>query len=315
MSDNQNIPEVGTQIPRNAVSIYGHGDAMDDFPVLKAFQQYVDAEHAKAQKRMTTLCIFFVVLMVALVGVFVMLLMNISSRNSALSDQLFQVMLKDRDRQNVIVQPPAPVQQNDGHALLALQKQLFEQQMKIMEETLKARGAASGAAAAVPGEPVPMSERAEFRSQVRAHEQLVKAQTAKLQKANDMIKTERERLAKEKEILRQKEIELQKRKLYPDYYAKETSQRMAAPAPVQAAPQPMPEGDDDDFAHIDAAIEAEERNVSNTPKNQLNAPVKYFDAAAVKDDVDELVESIDSKDTRKQAPKISDTTEWSMPLE
>ena len=31
MNDSQNIPEVGPQIPRNAVSIYGQGDAMDDF--------------------------------------------------------------------------------------------------------------------------------------------------------------------------------------------------------------------------------------------------------------------------------------------
>ena len=39
--------DIDPEIPRNAVSIYGNNDAMDDFPVLKAFQQYIDAEHAK----------------------------------------------------------------------------------------------------------------------------------------------------------------------------------------------------------------------------------------------------------------------------
>ena len=43
MSDN-NIPGVDSAIPaQNAVSVYSQ-DAMDDFPVLKAFQQYIDAE-------------------------------------------------------------------------------------------------------------------------------------------------------------------------------------------------------------------------------------------------------------------------------
>ena len=29
------------------ISVYGQDNALDDFPVLKAFQQYIDAEHAK----------------------------------------------------------------------------------------------------------------------------------------------------------------------------------------------------------------------------------------------------------------------------
>ena len=52
MSENS-IPEVDPAIPpRNAVSVYSQ-DAMDDFPVLKAFQQYIDAEQAKARKRLS----------------------------------------------------------------------------------------------------------------------------------------------------------------------------------------------------------------------------------------------------------------------
>ena len=60
MNRENQINDAADSIPANAVSVYGQTDAMDDFPVLKAFQQYIDAEQAKAQKRMTTLCIFFV---------------------------------------------------------------------------------------------------------------------------------------------------------------------------------------------------------------------------------------------------------------
>ena len=90
---NENFTDCGPSIPNNAVSIYGQGDAMDDFPVLKAFQQYIDAEQAKAQKRMTTLCIFFAIILAIVIGVFVLLLLNIGQRNNSLNEQLFQYMM------------------------------------------------------------------------------------------------------------------------------------------------------------------------------------------------------------------------------
>ena len=43
MNDSHEIPEVDAPIPPNAMRLYGQSDAMDDFPVLKAFQQYIDA--------------------------------------------------------------------------------------------------------------------------------------------------------------------------------------------------------------------------------------------------------------------------------
>ena len=46
------------QINQNAVSVYGQ-EGLDDFPVLKAFQQYIDAEQIKSRKRMVMLSIFF----------------------------------------------------------------------------------------------------------------------------------------------------------------------------------------------------------------------------------------------------------------
>ena len=320
MNDSQNIPEVGPQIPRNAVSIYGQGDAMDDFPVLKAFQQYVDAEHAKAQKRMITLCIFFVVLMVAVIGVFMMLLMNISQRNSALNDQLFQFMLKDRDRQNVIVQSPG--QQSDSTALLTLQKQLFDQQMKMMEEAMKTRNA-QFSAPPVPESPVTQSERAEFTSQKRAHERQVKSETDKLKKAQAELKAERERIAKEKERLHQKEIDLQRRKLYPDYYASQdnvaqggnvaasASSKPVAPASAAA---PVAEDDDTDLAALDAALAAEERDAKQSATPRSDGSIRYF--SDDDEDLDEFVDALGLPELQgKQKQTGEKTTGWSMPWE
>ena len=299
MSEGQNIPEVSPQIPRNAVSIYGQGDAMDDFPVLKAFQQYVDAEHAKAQKRMTTLCIFFVILMVAVIAVFMLLLMNISQRNSALSDQLFQFMLKDRDRQNVIVQSPG--QQGDSAALLSLQRQLFDQQMKMMDEAMKARAAAAPA----PQErPVSQAERAEFATLRLEHEKQVKTDSDRLAKAQEELKAERERIAQERERLRQKEIDLQRRKLYPDYY----EARAKTPAPVV----------DDDLSVIDEAIAAEEKNVVRPASLRDDGSVRYF--TDDEDDLDAFVNALDLPELRKPQPaepaeKSAAAGGWSMPEE
>ena len=71
------IPGIGSPIPpRNAVSVYTQ-DAMDDFPVLKAFQQYIDAEQAKARKRLLSLGIFFGILTGAIIAVFVVMLLTV----------------------------------------------------------------------------------------------------------------------------------------------------------------------------------------------------------------------------------------------
>ena len=60
---------IAGSIPPNAVSVYGQtADAMDEFPVLKAFQQYIDAEQAKARKRLISLGIFFAILTGAVIA-------------------------------------------------------------------------------------------------------------------------------------------------------------------------------------------------------------------------------------------------------
>jgi hypothetical protein len=95
------------QTSANAVSVYGQ-EGLDDFPVLKAFQQYIDAEQNKSRKRMVMLCVFFGFLMTVMIMVFLFILRDVSSKNDALNDRVLEFMMKSSDRQNVIVQPPAP---------------------------------------------------------------------------------------------------------------------------------------------------------------------------------------------------------------
>lgn len=119
----QNIPGIDDG---NAISLYQPNDSADEFPVLKAFQQYIDAEQAKARKRMVMLSIFFGALMTIVVAVFVVLLMGISQRNQALNDRLIEFAMKERD-----VQRLQPVQQSDlAVAVMTTQIQLLQKQME-----------------------------------------------------------------------------------------------------------------------------------------------------------------------------------------
>ena len=224
MNNGSNIPDVEPgippQSPTNAVSVYGQNDAMDDFPVLKAFQQYVDAEQAKAQKRMTTLCVFFSIILGIVVGVFVMLIMSMSDAKNDANEKLIQLMMQDRERQqHVVVQTPQPAAQSEAaikaltDTVTSLQKQLADQQIKMIEEKQKAAEAAvkrAQEAAAEAAKPKPPSA-----------EQLANQSEAdKLAKAAADLRKQKEELANEKEKLRQREIEFQRRRLYPEYYEK-----------------------------------------------------------------------------------------------
>ena len=109
---NPEIPESEEATPaQNAVSLYGQGGVTNDFPVLKAFQEYIDAEQAKARKRMFGLSIFFIVLLIVVVVTFTIVMTSIISRNQALSDRLLDIALREKApaAQPVVnVQPPAP---------------------------------------------------------------------------------------------------------------------------------------------------------------------------------------------------------------
>ena len=244
MNDSQ-IPGMDTPIPpQNAVSVYSQ-DAMDDFPVLKAFQQYIDAEQAKARKRILSLGIFFGILTGAIIAVFVALLMNMTMRNQQLNDRLVEYAMKDRDRQPVVVQP-AP--QSDASALVAsLVARLDAMQSKIAEEQAKkaetnlARSQEEPPAAAAQPKIGPSAEQLEIER--------LKAQLA----------AEREKAAVEKERRRQEELEAYRRRHYPELYRQPV---VVQPAPrsdrVSAAKTRRAELEDDEIDQILKEADADE---------------------------------------------------------
>jgi hypothetical protein len=196
--DNSHI-EIDPAIPNTAVSIYGNGDAMDDFPVLKAFQQYIDAEHAKARKRLISLGIFFGIFTGVIISIFVILLVNVSSRNQALNDRLIEFAMKDRDRGQqaaVVVQPPI---QQDNSALMALAAKFEDLQKKLTEK-----------------------ESAEDKKEnTKAEAQKEKSPSAaelEVVRLKALLSAEKEKLAEEKKRQKELELEAYRRKYYPELY-------------------------------------------------------------------------------------------------
>ena len=266
----------------NAVSIYGQ-EGLDDFPVLKAFQQYIDAEQSKSRKRMIMLCVFFGFLMSVMIVVFLFMLRDASARNQSLNDKLVEYVMKERERQPVVVQPTAPVQNaaNDAaikamtDTLAALQKQMADQQTKMIEqqakleesrakmaeEQLKAVAAAAAKAQDTTG---PSKEQLALQKKIDED-------TAKLVKARALLKAEKDKIAAEKEKLRREEVERQRRRLYPEYYEKKDAADKAAADKKQS------------------------------PLDELDEPVSYFNAYDNELDDDELDDLVPSKPKSKPA--------------
>ena len=261
---NNHIPGMGSTIPpHNAVSVYSQ-DAMDDFPVLKAFQQYIDAEQAKARKRLLSLGIFFGILTGAIIAVFVVMLVNMTARNQQLNDRLVEYAMKDRDRQaTVVAQPP-----QDNSAILALTAKLDEMQKSLDERLVKAEKEAEEAAKRAQRAATEAAEREKAAAQVRAEQ-------ARL----EQLRLEKERAAAEKERKRQEELEEYRRKHYPELYGLPKtlpSQHRLVPASGLKARKPLidEEIDDDDdlLPDDDSAIDYFDKEDVPTPKAKKQKP-------------------------------------------
>ena len=216
MSNNNNNESVHAEtpeyIPPHAVSVYGNGDALDDFPVLKAFQQYIDAEHAKSRKRLLAMGIFFGTFILIVVAIFVVLLFNANIRNQQLNDRLVEFAMKERaaapaaTSAPVVVQPP-----QDSATILALTSKLDEMNQKIAEAQARADKAV-----------------AEADAKVKAAAEAVQAEKAKaasaeeleIQKLKVQLAEEKKKAAEEKARQREAELEAYRRKHYPELYEK-----------------------------------------------------------------------------------------------
>ena len=226
-----------------ALRIFDQANGMNDFPVLKAFQEYIEAEQARARKRTLGLSIFFIVLLVVVVVTFSVImaavinrdqqsLQAIATRNQALSDKLLDIALRERTpaAQPVVnvQQPPAAVHPDTGAQAL---KPVLDR-LESLTEALKKQPAGT-----VP-QPVPMVQPAvphPLPAAVSPELEAARRQQDELARQRAAVAAERARLREEQEQLRRDRIEQHRRRLYPDYYAREDAQKTAAEVPPPPA--------------------------------------------------------------------------------
>lgn len=242
IGDAQPIP------PTNSISIYKE-DSTEDFPVLKAFQQYLDAEQSKARKRMVGLCVFFVILMVIVIGVFLVMLHNVQERNQALNDRLLTLVVNDRQKAAAIPAPvvvPAPQPAANAAELRAitdtlkvLKTEIADRRTDEIKQAAEAARQAAAAAKAAAEQVKAVKESPSQQQQMPAVNGTTAfnspAQSRNLQTEQERIDRERARLIEERaklqverERFRQEEIERQRRKLYPEYYSRLDENKKAA---------------------------------------------------------------------------------------
>lgn len=249
----------------NTLSIVPSDGTTNEFPVLKAFQEYIDAEQAKARKRMLGLSVFFIILLIVVVITFVLILTTVVNRNQALSDRLLDYALKERDRA-VQVAPQPTQQQPSVQDMLkpflerlereqAAMKALYEKQQKEAETRYK--------------EAESLYEKRQKEAEAKANARN-KERDEEIRKAKEALEKERLRLKKEND--RQAEIERHRRRLYPDYY-KLPEQSDVAPRPVASTVPKIPQQQPSAPPSAPVARNAEAKKV---PKLSTIKPVTYF---------------------------------------
>ena len=286
------LPGMNPDIPENAISIYGQNDATDDVPVLKAFQQYIDAEQAKARKRMLLLCAFFGGLMFVVISVFVVLLISASSRNQMLNDRLVEYAMKDRDSRPGVFPADRPAQESS--AVLALTAKLEDLQKKLAESQTATAKIVSDAT--VRAEQAAAAEAAKPKGPTREELEIARLKA--------LLAAEREKTAVERERQRQAELEEYRRKHYPELYEKkasvkeDVSAKQDVPEKREVKKAPKKSASDELLEEVDQIL--------NESK-----PVSYFD------DENE-VEAVPAKKVKSPSqprPQPAPRKEYSIPVD
>ena len=195
------------------ISLYGDA-ASEDFPVLKAFQQYIDAEQAKARRRLLTVSIIFAVVLVVVIAIFSVLVISANSQTQRLNDRLVEFFMDQSGRNNANA-PKADSDTDTAKAVNALNEALDRIQHRIDEQSRQA--------APVPANPAPVVVKeppAPTPSQDPSVEKRVQDVEARIQKQLARLKAEKEKLDDEKKQRREEELERYRREHYPEYYAK-----------------------------------------------------------------------------------------------
>ena len=275
MKDIRNDNSIEPGFGQRAVSVYGAADALDDFPVLKAFQQYIDAEQAKARKRLLAMGVFFGALMLVVIAIFVALLVSVSSRNQQLNDRLVEFAMKERATgASVVVQPP-----QDSAAVLALTTKLEEMQRKISEAESKADKAVAEAEA---------KARQAVSAAEAAKPKPPSAEALEIQSLKAQLAAEKEKADAEKARRREEELEAYRRKHYPELYAPAPARTPERAASQRTSSSRAAAADDantadpvdqllDDLDRLDAADEAAEATDTDSLR-----PIRYFDDGETK---------------------------------
>ena len=282
----------------NAVSLFGQGGGVNDFPVLKAFQEYIDAEQAKARKRMLGLSVFFIVLLIVVVITFTLVVTTVLGRNQSLSDRLLDIALREKaPAQPVVnVQSPAPavVQPSTESAeLVRLREELRrEKEERKAEQAKRDEDRFNKLVEAIskqPQQPVASPAPVVVTTSPSSVLQPASAESAELIRLREELRREKEERkaeqAKAKEEKRKAEIEAHRRRLYPEYYAQEDAHKAAAAEPVPVRPAETPRRAAPPLPKTKPAPVAQTSQApTQDQKLKSMKPVSYFDESTLDED-------------------------------
>ena len=289
-----------TSSATNAVSLFGQSGGVNDFPVLKAFQEYIDAEQAKARKRMLGLSVFFILLLIVVVITFTLVITSVIGRNQQLSDRLLDIALREKTATQPVVnvQSPAPTVMQpsvESVELVRLREELRREKEERKSEQAKRDedrfNKLLDAISKPQQQPVAAPTPVVVTTSPSSVLQPTTAESAELVRLREELRREKEERqaeqAKAKEEKRKAEIEAHRRRLYPEYYAQEDARRAAAEAaaepvrpvepPRRAAP-PLPK------AKPVPVTAQPPQPQTQSQKLRAMKPVSYFDSSAPAED-------------------------------
>ena len=289
-----------TSSATNAVSLFGQSGGVNDFPVLKAFQEYIDAEQAKARKRMLGLSVFFILLLIVVVITFTLVITSVIGRNQQLADRLLDIALREKTSTQPVVnvQSPAPavVQPSvESAELVRLREELRREKEERKSEQAKRDedrfNKLLDAISKPQQQPVAAPTPVVVTTSPSSVLQPTTAESAELVRLREELRREKEERqaeqAKAKEEKRKAEIEAHRRRLYPEYYAQEDARKAAAEAaaepvrpvepPRRAAP-PLPK------AKPVPVTAQPPQPQTQAQKLRAMKPVSYFDSSAPAED-------------------------------
>lgn len=336
MNEEEGIIEETTP-PRHvhtAVSVYGQQSALDDFPVLKAFQTYLNAEQAKAHKRLMTVSLVFTALTLTVTGVFLYIiahLMNgepandaamkaLSESNAALQKQVLDQTVKMNNQLMEKISEQARSAASEGDAELLKRNMELETRLKTLEieARLKAERDAEEAA-----RPKPTMSDAE---KVAKERELAQRETDQRARAEKLLELQK-RLQAENERLKQMQKRLQRQSLYPEYFDENGVEhstpvrQTARPAAATVAPAAVPARQSAPKAASRTASKPAPRAVAPADPRPQPAPADTLDASGGfddTDDVDDLDDILPPLDEDGDSVSIDmgdGAAKWTIPLE